>query len=187
MKERCFIVKIKQETIIERGSVYEAALNSSEGRGAISIMTGSKPVARLGADHNLGVKRMETITRFDDKCIIVNIPIGIDQRGGLYEATRRCWRVSLRRARRADYVLGTVDGKVLCVIKPNRCDYVSADFCAKEKKRCKEVFHTDTALCEHRKRIAFEGAELKDDTKYLGKMLPAEYIPGQCPVRYTYT
>ena len=42
---------------------------------------------------------MEKITRFDDKCVIVKIPIGILTRKSPYEATRRCWRASLSRAR----------------------------------------------------------------------------------------
>ena len=58
---------------------------------------------------------MEKLTRFDDKCVIVKIPIGILTRKSPYEATRRCWRASLSRARMADYVLGTVNGKVICV------------------------------------------------------------------------
>jgi hypothetical protein len=128
---------------------------------------------------------METITHFNDKCIIVRIPIGINQRKGLYEATRRCWRASLQRSRKAGYVLGTVDGEILCVIKPDKCDYVPAKICNAEKETYKNVFGVNTALCKN-KRVAFEGKELKEDTNYLHKIIPGEYMPGRNPVRYTY-
>lgn len=129
---------------------------------------------------------MENKVEFADKCIIVKTPIGGKEMNNIFEATRRCWRINLNRARKADYVLGTIDGEVLCVIKVKGCDYVSSEFCEKEKKVCKEKFRTNIKLCEAKKRIAFEGKEIKDDKKYLGKKLPEEYIPGRMPVRYTY-
>jgi hypothetical protein len=129
---------------------------------------------------------MNKITKFDDKCIIVRIPIGIEQRENIYEATRRCWRANLSRARKADYVLGTIDGEVLCVIKIKCCNYASSDLCEKEKNVCKEEFGAKIKLCENKKRIVFEGKEVKDDKKYLGKILSQKYIPGQMPIRYTY-
>jgi hypothetical protein len=129
---------------------------------------------------------MEKITKFDDKCIIVKIPIGIYQRKNLYDATRRCWRINLDRARMADYVLGTFEGKVICVIKVTDCDYVNAKLCAIEKISCKNDFGVDTELCEKRGRVAFEGHEIKDDKKYLNKSIPNEYLPVQNPVKYTY-
>ena len=129
---------------------------------------------------------MDKITKFDDKCIIVRIPIGILKRKSPYEATRRCWRVNLSRARRANYLLGTIDGKVICVIKINNCDYVKDKFCNKEIFHCKNDFGADIELCKTRKRVAFEGDEKKDDKKYLNKYLLIEYIPVQNPVRYTY-
>jgi hypothetical protein len=126
---------------------------------------------------------MEKITKFDDKCIIVRIPIGIDQRKNLYEATRRCWRASLQKARKADYILGTIDGEILCSIKIKSCDYASSDLCKKEKMACKEEFGVNIKHCENKKRIVFEG---KEDKKYLGTKLPQKYIPGQMPIRYSY-
>jgi len=129
---------------------------------------------------------MEKVKKFDDKCIIVRIPIGIQHRSNLYEATRRCWRANLVKAKKAKYVLGTINGKVLCVIKICNCDYVKTEFCNKEMEKCRRDFNADTELCKKNKRIAFEGEEIKNDKKYLGKELPSEYIPGQMPIRYTY-
>jgi len=128
----------------------------------------------------------EKITKFDDKCFIVKIPIGIFKRKSPYEATRRCWRANLNRARRADYVLGTIDGRVLCVIKVKNCDYIKEEFCKKEKSFCKNDFGVNTELCKIRKRIAFEGMEMKNDKKYLNKIIPNEYTPSRNPYRYTY-
>jgi len=130
---------------------------------------------------------MCVIAGFVDNCIIVKIPVGVNRRKTLYEATRRCWRADLNRARRAEYVLGTVDGvKVECVIKIKSCDYVRDAFCDKEEAVCRADFGVDTALCKTRRRIAFEGDEMKDDKKYLNRSLPKGYMPKQNPVRYTY-
>lgn len=122
----------------------------------------------------------------NDKCIIVRIPISAKCRENSYEATRRCWRVKLIRARKADYVLGTDDGTVKYVIKITGCDYVSDEFCKKEREKCKRDFNANIELCKTSRRIEFEGIELKNDKKYLNKKLPDDYIPKQCPVRYTY-
>jgi hypothetical protein len=127
---------------------------------------------------------MDNVINFDDNCIIVRIPVGICRKS-LYEATRRCWRVNLKRAKEAVYLLGTVNGTVLCEIKIESCYHVPHEFCEKEENICKDVFKTNTELCKIKKRVAFEGKE-PDEKKYLGKNLPQKYIPGQCPVRYTY-
>jgi len=129
---------------------------------------------------------MPVITNFDDKCIIVKIPIGIYKRVGLKEATRRCWRANYKKAKEAKYVLGTIDGRVLCVLKITKCYYATDEFCGKEKQKCKEDFDVNINLCEQNKRIQFDGEELLDDKKYLNKILPPEYIPKQNPVRYSY-
>ena len=129
---------------------------------------------------------MEKITKLDDKCIIVKIPIGIHQRNNLYEATRRCWRVNLNKAKMADYVLGIIKEEVKCVIKISSCDYVKTEFCKKENKICKIFFNVNTELCKRNRRIAFEGKVINTDKKYLNKTVPHEYLPMQNPVRYTY-
>lgn len=129
---------------------------------------------------------MVIIKKFDDKCIIVNIPIGIQQRNNFYEATRRCWRLNLTRARKANYILGTIDGVVKCVVKICSSDYVKIEFCVKQMEDCKRIFGVNTELCIKNRRIAFEGKEIKLDTKYLSKIIPSEYTPKQNPVRYTY-
>src|SRR5215471_11661885 len=99
--------------------------------------------------------KMERIKIFDDKCIIVKIPIGAEKSKNLYEATRRCWRANLIRAKKADYVLGTIDGKVLCVIKIKGCDYLKTEFCNNEKEKCRRDFEVDIELCKKSRRIAF--------------------------------
>lgn len=128
----------------------------------------------------------ETITQFDDKCMIVDIRHSA-KKSSLYESTRRCWRADLSRAKKADYVLGAIDGRIWCVIKPSRCDYITIELCCKEEESCKNVFSTNPELCKYSRRIAFEGEEMKDDKKYLyKKIIPEKYIPGRNPVRYTY-
>ena len=126
--------------------------------------------------------------KFDknDKCIIVKIPISINCRKNIFEATRRCWRANRDRAEKANFILGTVDGTVECVIKITGCDYVKTEFCKKEEEKCRRLFNANTELCKTYRRIAFEGNEIKNDKKYLNKKLPENYIPIQNPIRYTY-
>jgi hypothetical protein len=102
--------------------------------------------------------------------------------GSLYESARRCWRTSLGRASRAKYLLGVIDGVVKIVVEISGCDYVKNGYCdtlCKYEKLCKKGVN--------RERLVFEGEEIKGDTKYLKKIIPEDYRPGQNPVRYTYT
>jgi len=129
---------------------------------------------------------MNGITNFKDKCIIVKIPIGTHCRKNIYEATRRCWRLDLIRARKAEYLLGIIDGVVKCVIKVKNCGYLEEEFCNKEENNCKKYFNVDVKLCKKSRRIAFVGEEIKFDKKYLCKKIPDEYLMKRNPVRYTY-
>jgi len=129
---------------------------------------------------------MNKENKFNDKCIIVKIPIGIKYRKNIFEATRRCWRANLIKARKADYILGTIDGIIECVIKITGCDYVKTEFCKREEEKCRRDFNVNTELCKKYRRIAFEGMEIENDKKFLGKKIPENYIPKQNPIRYTY-
>jgi hypothetical protein len=145
-----------------------------------------------------GGKEMETITQFDDNCIIVGIPRSIQRDGtltddiiltdsSLYESVRRCWRASLGRASRAKYLIGTIDvKKVDIVVEIHSCDYVKNNYCDICRKKRREERKED---CEDEDGtiLIFEGDKIKGDTKYLNKEIPEDYRPGQNPVRYTYT
>jgi hypothetical protein len=116
------------------------------------------------------------------RCFIVKIKQKtIDERGSVYEAARKFWAADIERAMRAEYVLAVLassQGKVIGVYTPDTWKDVTREYVEYQHKHGRPV--------SSRTRIAFEGAELKDDTKYLGKMLPLEFIPGQNPVKYTY-
>ena len=129
---------------------------------------------------------METITQFDDWCIIVRIPVSI-MTDSPYEATCYCWRANLQMAKRAKYLLGVNDGIVKCVIKIKSCRYPTEEICNKRKEPwCKFIIGINTEICKKYSRIYFEGEELKDDKKYLHKKIPEKYTKGPNPVRYTY-
>ena len=129
---------------------------------------------------------MADIIKFHDNCMLVRIPIGIEFDPTTYDATRRCWRANIEKARRADYVLAIVNGIVKGVFKPEW--YITTDKeCEKERERCKRM-KVNTKLCKVCKRIRFNGVEAPDDVKkrYLNKEVPSEYQKCQNPVRYTF-
>jgi hypothetical protein len=134
---------------------------------------------------------MEEITEFKDKCMIIRVrDESVHIRGSLYESVRRCWRANLDSAKKADYVLAIVgNSEVRGVFKPTSWDYIDSEFCKKEAKasrECKGKFDVNTELCKKRNRIGFVGEAIKDDKKYLNKLVPEKYFPRQMPVRYTY-
>ena len=70
----------------------------------------------------------------------------------LYEATRKAWRISLKRAQKAEYVFSVLNNKVLEIYKPTSW-YVKLD---------------------EEPRLAFEGvlAPIDIRAKYIGKEIP---------------
>lgn len=88
----------------------------------------------------------------------------VDQPDNIYEKTRKYWRVNIKRAQKADYVLAVYKGIVRAVFKPLEWYPVTRP----------ELF-TGT-------RYAFDGIEVPD-SPYLNTDVSA-YITGQSPVRY---
>jgi hypothetical protein len=136
---------------------------------------------------------MDKIREFKDECMIIRIrPESVGIRGSLLEAVRRCWRANLQRAQKSEYVLAIIstiddgDLEVKGVFKPECWDYLDDGFCREKEQECKEKYDVKTERCAERKRIAFTGEEIKDDVKYLHKLIPDKYFPTQNPFRYTY-
>ncbi|MBP3716627.1 MAG: hypothetical protein IKP81_10235 [Paludibacteraceae bacterium] len=84
-------------------------------------------------------------------------------RPSTYEATRKYWRMSIERAKKASLLIGHVDGIVKEVIKPSNCS------------KSKEPGLTN--------RVVFEGEEL-NNSPYLGKLITNIVTIGQNPVNY---
>ena len=95
-----------------------------------------------------------------EKCIIIKVtPASIDSHGGtvahaFYEATRSAWRLSMARAKNADYVVSVLNG----IVKAVYCDLT-------------------WSIEPDSKRLKFEGIEAcKSITeKYVGKRIPQKY------------
>jgi hypothetical protein len=110
----------------------------------------------------------------NEKCMLIKIKQEtIREQGSIYEAVRQWWTADIDKARRADLVLAILvgsGGEVIGVYKPSKWYEVIA--------------------VSGKKRIAFEGKEITNDVKYLGKKLPdifPEIDAGfQNPVRYTF-
>lgn len=87
----------------------------------------------------------------------------VEERGSLYEAVRRQWRLNPDRARRADYVLGCINSV------------------------CVGVFMADRWVRYGEDRWAFEGHEVRDldiTELYLDKLAPEKFRRQQNPVGY---
>jgi hypothetical protein len=98
----------------------------------------------------------EIIKEISEKCIIIKITQHfIDLRGGVYEATRKAWRVRKSRVKKADYVLSVLNGLVVGVFTDLdwREDNIRPD------------------------RFSFIGnpAPKNIQKKYIGKIIPLEY------------
>ncbi|MDR2599750.1 MAG: hypothetical protein LBC73_05685 [Oscillospiraceae bacterium] len=110
----------------------------------------------------------KTISKISEKCIIIKITQdSIDRnKGCIYDTTRQHWKISIHRARTADYVLSVQDGTVIEVFS-----------CEKW-----ETFNDGNG------RIIFEGRPADDNirNKYIGKMIPEEYRKKGCanPCQY---
>jgi len=94
---------------------------------------------------------------------IICVKVGKYKRENLYEMARKYWKVDIRRARKATFVLAIVDGIV------------------KEVYRPAEWKLTDNPL--HAGRCEFVGIE-DDSTDYIGKSVKSFYGRSQNPVKY---
>lgn len=83
---------------------------------------------------------------------------GVYKRSDLYEATRKYWYLSKKRADKADYILGVYKGVVKIVIKPTS-DWQPVD-----------VSEDGTIFNKTRYQIV---GEVEDNSPYLGKSVEA--------------
>lgn len=94
---------------------------------------------------------------------IICVRIGKIQRENIYEMTRKFWRVNLKRAKNAQYLIGVLDGHVEIVIEIDGC------------------FRTENTLYEG--RCEFTG-RVVSDSQYLDTDASAVFAGMQTPVRY---
>lgn len=89
----------------------------------------------------------------EEKYVIIKTSINaIQVNGGLYEATRICWRATLKKAEKYNYVFAVINGIVREVYKVNRWYQHNSD------------------------RIAFEGVPATDHmASFKNKLIPAKY------------
>ncbi|MBR1726438.1 MAG: hypothetical protein IJ724_07305 [Muribaculaceae bacterium] len=103
----------------------------------------------------------------DDRIIFINIcqTYKTGERGSIYEATRKFWRLNGKRAEKATHVLAIVEGIVVGVFKP-KIWYVTKDTRYKRTGRWE-----------------FEGDEVTD-SPYIGKCMRNLLKPSQNPIQY---
>ncbi len=114
--------------------------------------TQSFPTLRPGTERLLAVNISQTI--HDNS----------EERRDLYEKTRKYWRVNIKRAQQADFVLGYVNNIVVSVVKPHQDGWYPAQY-------------------QGQQRSAFKG-ELVDDSPYLYKDISQWTSKGQRAERY---
>lgn len=100
-----------------------------------------------------------------EKLVCFNVTKSIRDwnRASIYECVRKYWRMSLQRAKLADYCLGVSNGKVIAVYCPNSWAIVKEG--------------------EYKGRVMFEGEEITDSL-FLGQDFSIVYEHVQNPVRY---
>jgi len=108
------------------------------------------------------------------KAIFINVNISADEDISLYEATRKAWRMSIHRARKAELVLANYKGLIIGVFVPEK--WYHSDLNGQSSKVSN--------------RIAFEGREADAYLKklYKGKQVPDSYRKKGAanPIKYTY-
>jgi hypothetical protein len=121
---------------------------------------GSRERGAMNALQIQNIYEAEVIDEIAEKCIIIKIKQwSVDRFNGslseaIYEATRAAWKMSMSRAKKADYVFSVMDGVVRAVY-------------------CEMVW----GIHEDRGRLMFDGTEAPDSirSKYVGKRIPPEY------------
>lgn len=112
---------------------------------------------------------------FRDKVMLIKVNKSAAEQS-LYEATRHSWRISLDKAREAEYVLSVVQGLIVAAFKPEEWLPATAkNFPGREPAEG---------------RIGFNGREAPPHIqgRYLNKRIPEEYRKrgAAAPVRYTW-
>jgi hypothetical protein len=132
---------------------YPGLFNEAGGRG-------SRERGTMNALQIQNIYKAEVIDEITEKCILIKIKQwSIDRYDGdineaFYEATRAAWKLSMHRAKEADYVLSVLNGIVRAVY---------SDMVWK--------------VVEDRARLGFDGREAPDEIKkkYVGKRIPPEF------------
>jgi hypothetical protein len=119
----------------------------------------------MNAQQIQDIYKAEVIEAISEKCIIIKIKqwsidraindYNCNMSDAIYEATRAAWKLSMDRAKNADYVLAVLDGIVRAV-----------------------YYDLQWGICEKwAPRLAFQGREASKNMldKYVGKRIPLEY------------
>ncbi|MEM6445761.1 MAG: hypothetical protein AAF704_04245 [Cyanobacteria bacterium P01_D01_bin.123] len=112
---------------------------------------------------------------FQHRLILINVN-QLATEMPLYEATRYAWRLNVRRARRAEYVLSVRKGMIIGAFRPEVWMATT-----RENFPGRETIH---------KRYGFSGTEAPLDIQnlYVGKSIPDSYCRRGAanPIKYTY-
>jgi len=122
---------------------------------------GSRERGAMNALQIQSIYKAEEIGEITDKCIIIKIKQwSVDRYDGsfsdaIFAATRSAWKLSMKKAKKADYVLAVMNGVVRAV-------------------------YSDMEWKPHKERdgrLEFDGNEASESitSKYIGKRIPPEY------------
>jgi hypothetical protein len=122
---------------------------------------GSRERGAMNALQIQNIYKAEEIIEIPEKCIIIKIKQWSVERhnvnfvDAIYEATRSAWKMSMARAKKAEYVLSVMDGVVRAVYSDMQWN-----------------FHR-----EEKDRLEFDGRIAPDNitSKYIGRKIPPEY------------
>ncbi|MCL2501096.1 MAG: hypothetical protein FWE90_12300 [Defluviitaleaceae bacterium] len=149
---------------LDNNTAFEVEAALIDAFPGLSNETGGRGSRERGVMNALQIQNIykaEVLEEITDKCIIIKIKQwSIDRYNGsfadaIYEATRAAWKMSIVKAKKAEYILSVMDGVI------------------------KAVYHDlEWSVHEERKpRLEFIGKEAPDHIKikYIGKRIPHEY------------
>lgn len=110
---------------------------------------------------------METMNPDTDQKLLYVKTKKLKERGSLYEAARKCWRLNPDKAKKAEYVIAVIDDVCRGVFKPEKWE------------RC---------VLDGKVRWQFEGHDVSGEAgkRYVGRLIPEDKRGGRYPVRYGY-
>ncbi len=105
----------------------------------------------------LSLEEFEDVDNLDYCLIKINNSENIVERGSVYEAVRKHWKVNLKRIQKIPYVLAVHCGVVIGVFKSNKWYYSDDEYCD---------------------RCVFDGEEAEEEIKklFMNKRIPKHYM-----------
>jgi len=150
----------------------------------IDAYPGLENIAGGMSNHDRGTMHAEEIIQrydakeavFQHRAVLISVNRSTTENATLYEATRYAWKISLSRAKKAEVILATVRGMIVCAfIADDWLEATSDNFPGREPRPGRNGF------------VGTE-APVKIQRMYVGKRVPDSYRKAGSanPIKYTW-